>query len=684
MDLSVMGAPAFRAAPALLLLLLLATPISAAEVVLDVPAVGDDGAGVLVRMQVTAAPGTGLVSIEGIDPPNNTTLDAAEDAVAALRILPGLDPDALDVIISFDPRGPLVAGPSAGLAMAVGVAAAVQGWEPMQGVHVTGGIGRDGSVRPAGGILAKARAVALADGRALLIPPDQGHERVTVPTGAGDASVVVDLAAHAADQWGLAMVEVTDLVTALAYLNGTRGPERTVRPVPPDLSLVSADPLQDMAFHLIDVASVRADEVAGLVPAQLGDEPTGPRIKSGRDMVDQARNKVAMNATYLGANDAFQALVDVELLSMLAAYAATADPEGLVLSWRERAEADILRANGTVPHHLLADTGALEWVLAAQLRIAWARAHLRAAGDDPLDVAYATAGVHAWSIVVTDLARIAVDRATGDILPLEQERLVERARQLQGLLVSHVALGHALGTDIYGAEAHLLSSPLLTEQGLHLAALVDASLGLARIEAGIANSTIALREVSLLVETLDGLGTDDPTVYWARAMLQASRDSSAPADTFLHARTARAFIVLPRTAMTNSTYPADLLPPEPTLPPDFHRRAWGRLEQRFGNRTRLPEMGMGTSRDQGRGLAVVGVVAALLFLITRTHKAPRKKEPTSRDVHEARGQARAAGLAALERSRQKGLIDDRAFGRLQRELESDVQQASEVKDHGDR
>ncbi|MDP6627967.1 MAG: S16 family serine protease [Methanopyri archaeon] len=629
-----MGAPASRAAPALLLLLLLATSVSAGEAVLEVPAVSDDGAGVLVRMQVTAAPGTGLVSIEGIDPPDNTTLAAAVEAIAALRTLPGLNPDALDVVIAFDPQGPLVAGPSAGLAIAGGVAAAVQGWVPAQGVYVTGGIGRDGSVRPAGGILAKARAVALAGGHTLLIPPDQGHERVTVPTGAGDASVVVDLAGHAADQWGLVMVEVTDLATALAYLNGTRGPERTVRPAPPDLSLVSADPLQDLAFHLIDIARVRADEVAGLVPAKLGDEPTGPRLKSGRDMVDQARNKVAMNATYLGANDAFQALVDMELLSMLAAYAATADPEGLMVSWRERAEAEIIRANGTVPHHLLVDTGALEWVLSAQLRIAWARAHLRAAGDDPLDVAYATAGVHAWSIVVTDLARIAVDRATGDILQLEQERLVERAQQLQGLLVSHVALGHAIGTDLHGAEAHLLSSPLLTEQGLYLAALVDASLGLARIEAGTANSTIAQHEVSLLVEALDGLGTDDPTVYWARAMLQASRDSSAPSDTFLHARTARVLIVLPRTAMTNTTYPADLLPPEPTLPPDFHRRAWGRLEQRFGNRTRLPDMGMGTRRDRGRGLAVVGAVAALLFLITRTQGTPKKKEPSQRDVRQ--------------------------------------------------
>lgn len=679
-----MGAPASRAAPALLLLLLLATPVSAAEAVLAVPAVGDDGAGVLVRMQVTATPGTGLVSIEGIDPPDNTTLAAAEDAVAALRTLPGLDPDALDVIIAFDPGGPLVAGPSAGLAIATCVAAAVQGWEPAQGVHVTGGIDRDGSVRPAGGILAKARAVTLAGGHTLLIPPDQGHERVTIPTGAGDASMIVDLTAHASNQWSLALVEVTDLATALAYLNGTRGPERAVRPSPPDLSLVSADPLQDMAFHLIDVASFRADEVAGLVPAQLGDEPTGPRLKSCRGMVDQARNKVAMNATYRGANDAFQALVDVELLSMLAAYAATADPEGLLLSWYERAEAEIIRANSTVPHHLLADTGALEWVLTAQLRIAWARAHLRAAGDDPLDVAYATAGVHAWSIVITDLARIAGDRATGDLLPLEQERLVERARQIQGLLVSHVALGHALGTDLHGAEAHLLSSPLLTEQGLHLAALVDASLGLARIEAGSANSTIALHEVSLLVEALDSLGTDDPTVYWARAMLQASQDTSAPTDRFLHARTARAFIVLPRTAINNTTYPADLLPPKPSLPPDFHQRAWGRLEQRFGNRTRLPEMGMGTRRDRGMGLAVVGAVTALLFLITRTYGTPRRQEPTPRDVHEARKRARVAGIAALERSRQDGLIDDRTFGRLQRELESDIRQDSEVKGHGDR
>ncbi len=679
-----MGVLASRAAPALLLLLLLFNPVSAAEAVLEVPAVGDGGAGVLVRMQVTAGPGSGQVSIEGIDSPDNTTLVAAEDAVAALRTIPGLDPDVLNVIIAFDPRGPLVAGPSAGLAIAAGVVAAVQGWEPAQGVHVTGRIERDGSVRPAGGILAKARAVALAGGHTLLIPPDQGHERVTVPTGAGDASVVVDLAAHAAGKWGLTMVEVIDLATAITYLNGTRGPERVARPAPPDISLVSADPLKDMAFHLIDVASVRADEVAGLVPAQLGDEPTGPRLKSGRDMVDQARNKVAMNATYLGANDAFQALVDVELLSMLATYSATAYPESMVLSWHERAEAEIALANSTVPHHLLADTGALEWVLAAQLRIAWARAHLRAAGDDPLDVAYATAGVHAWSIVITDLAQIAVDRATGDILPLEQDRLVERARQLQGLLVSHVALGHALGTDLHGAEAHLLSSPLLTEQGLHLAALVDASLGLARIEAGAVNSTIAQREASLLVEALDGLGTDDPTAYWARAMLHASQDSSAPVDSFLHARTARAFIVLPRTAITNATYPADLLPPEPSLPPDFHRRAWDRLEQRFGNRTRLPKMGMGTRSDQGRGLALVGGVAALLFLITRTSGTTDKKKPTPHEVREARRRARAAGLAALKRSRQDGLIDDRTFKRLQRELETDVRQDQEVKSNGDR
>ncbi|GAA3321045.1 hypothetical protein GCM10020331_034620 [Ectobacillus funiculus] len=96
---------------------------------------------------------------------------SVENVTTVLRSLELL-PQGYDVHINF-PGGVPVDGPSAGIAMAVGVYSAVHGvYVKKNEIAMTGEISIHGEVKPVGGVYAKIKAAKKAGAKMVLIPAE--------------------------------------------------------------------------------------------------------------------------------------------------------------------------------------------------------------------------------------------------------------------------------------------------------------------------------------------------------------------------------------------------------------------------------------------------------------------------------------------------------------------------------
>jgi len=139
--------------------------------------------GAVMEIEAIAIPGggritvTGIVEEEDIGDGRGRTMRrrsmaraAAENALTCLRTR-GFDVDRYDVHINF-PGGAPVDGPSAGVAMAVAVASAIDGMPVACDVALTGELSVYGKALPVGGVAQKIDAAAKAGLKRVLIPEE--------------------------------------------------------------------------------------------------------------------------------------------------------------------------------------------------------------------------------------------------------------------------------------------------------------------------------------------------------------------------------------------------------------------------------------------------------------------------------------------------------------------------------
>jgi Lon-like ATP-dependent protease len=143
--------------------------------------------GAVMEIEAIAAPGSGRVNVTGIveeedigDGRGRTmrrrsmARAAAENAFTCLRAR-GINVDGYDVHINF-PGGVPVDGPSAGIAMAVAVASAIEGTPVNCDVAITGELSVYGKALPVGGVSQKIDAAAKAGLKRVLIPQDNDQQ----------------------------------------------------------------------------------------------------------------------------------------------------------------------------------------------------------------------------------------------------------------------------------------------------------------------------------------------------------------------------------------------------------------------------------------------------------------------------------------------------------------------------
>ncbi|MBI4362479.1 MAG: hypothetical protein HY558_04815 [Euryarchaeota archaeon] len=196
-------------------------------VAMKVPAVDNRGSGVVARLSARVRPGVGdvLVKINDVFP-GLQTQNSARIAAQVAANLTRSNLSGVDIIFSLLAPAEVVEGPSAGAAMAVAAAAALENRPLNPGVMITGSVDEKGAVGVVGSIPSKARAAREENATLFLVPPGQ-NSRASV-TGSnrtceaqGDYEVCrVDFVPRSRDLGditGIRVVEVKDVADALRY-----------------------------------------------------------------------------------------------------------------------------------------------------------------------------------------------------------------------------------------------------------------------------------------------------------------------------------------------------------------------------------------------------------------------------------------------------------------------------------
>ncbi len=145
---------------------------NATMVSMSLPAVDEDGNGVVTLLGVEATKGTGrtLVDIENILFWADTQHSIRQARLVAGNIT-GKNLNYYDLVYSVVAQNAsVVGGPSAGAALTIATIAAIEGKPLKTNVMITGTINHDGTLGPVSGILEKAKAAKSAGASIFIVP----------------------------------------------------------------------------------------------------------------------------------------------------------------------------------------------------------------------------------------------------------------------------------------------------------------------------------------------------------------------------------------------------------------------------------------------------------------------------------------------------------------------------------
>jgi len=194
---------------------------------INVPAVDQDGNGVITRLDVQIIPGFGrtLTSIDTlffwVDTQNSirTAKSVAED-VTDINLL------EYDIIYTITANASVIEGASAGAALTVATLAALQNKTINSSVMLTGTINHDGTIGPVGQVLAKAKAAKSAGAEILLVPLTQSNKityetKKHCETRGFSEFCTTDTIQHelkVSDEADIEIIEVRTIQDAMEYL----------------------------------------------------------------------------------------------------------------------------------------------------------------------------------------------------------------------------------------------------------------------------------------------------------------------------------------------------------------------------------------------------------------------------------------------------------------------------------
>lgn len=145
--------------------------------IIHIPAVDDQGNGVVAVLKVQAIPGEGRALV------NINQLFFWVDTQFSIRVaknvaenITGLDLSKTDLIYTIETNASVIEGQSAGAALTIATILTLQNKTINPHVIITGTINSDGTIGPVGGILAKAQASKDTGATLFLVPDGQGTQ----------------------------------------------------------------------------------------------------------------------------------------------------------------------------------------------------------------------------------------------------------------------------------------------------------------------------------------------------------------------------------------------------------------------------------------------------------------------------------------------------------------------------
>jgi uncharacterized protein len=153
------------------------TKIGDREVSMKVPAVDNDGNGIVTLLTVEARDGEGRVLADV-----NSILfwvDTQYSIRTAQRVAQrdtNVNISNIDIIYNIETNATLIEGPSAGASLTVATIAALENKSLNQSVMMTGTINPDGTIGAVGGIAEKAKAAKDVGATLFLVPEGQGTD----------------------------------------------------------------------------------------------------------------------------------------------------------------------------------------------------------------------------------------------------------------------------------------------------------------------------------------------------------------------------------------------------------------------------------------------------------------------------------------------------------------------------
>lgn len=194
-----------------------------------IPAVDENGNGVMTFLSVQAVPGSGkrLVNIDKIlfwiD-----TQNSIRTAGFVAQNITGINISKYDLIYTITANASVLEGPSAGAALGIATIAALEGKSLRKDVVITGTLNHDGTLGPVGGVVEKARAAKSAGIKIILVPLGQGEEvsyrsqRYCEKIGWTEICTIEHIPhkVDIEDEVGIQVIEVKDIEEALNYFFG--------------------------------------------------------------------------------------------------------------------------------------------------------------------------------------------------------------------------------------------------------------------------------------------------------------------------------------------------------------------------------------------------------------------------------------------------------------------------------
>lgn len=192
-------------------------------ITMGIPAIDQNGNGVIGILKTTIKPGSGLVlvNVNDILAQFDTQLSGRTAAIAAGKYT-GYDMKTIDIIYNVEVNASVIEGPSAGSTMAMSIVLLLQN-KSSDGIMLTGTIDQEGNIGPVGGIIEKAKAAKEAGASLIIVPSGQSTEKKLAKTETCESSsyckiIYRDDNVSIENSVGIRVVEAKDIEEALKFI----------------------------------------------------------------------------------------------------------------------------------------------------------------------------------------------------------------------------------------------------------------------------------------------------------------------------------------------------------------------------------------------------------------------------------------------------------------------------------